>query len=103
MAQQEREDPGTVIHRSLTRPILMLGAEREFVLLLGILSGIFILSIAKLWSVIAGVVIWLVGMFFLTRAGQTDPQLSKVGVRSLRYKRSYSADATPFAPRREVK
>ncbi|GAB1394112.1 conjugal transfer protein TrbD [Rhodocyclaceae bacterium] len=98
----ETEDNSIPLHRALTRPMLMLGAEREFVLMLGVLAGIFIFSLAQLWAAIVGVAIWLVGMFFLTRAGRYDPQLSKTGIRSLRFKRFYPADATPHARCKEV-
>lgn len=96
-------DNSIPLHRSLTRPMLMLGGEREFVLMLVVLAGIFIFSLAQLWAAIAGVAIWLVGMFFLVRAGRYDPQLSKTWIRSLRYRRFYPADATPHARIREVK
>lgn len=91
------------LHRALVRPMLMLGGEREFVLMLVVLCGIFIFSLAHIWSAVLGVVFWLIGMFFLTRAGRYDPQLSKTGVRSLRYRRFYPAVSTPFARRKEVK
>lgn len=97
------DDNSIPLHRSLTRPILMLGAEREFVLMLAVLAGIFIFSLAKLWAAVIGVALWLVGMFFLTRAGRYDPQLSKTGIRSLRYRKFYPADATPFARQKEFK
>jgi type IV secretion system protein VirB3 len=96
------EDNSIPLHRALTRPMLMLGAEREFVLMLGVLAGIFIFSLAQIWAAVTGVAIWLVGMFFLTRAGRYDPQLSKTGLRSLRLKRFYAADATPHARCKEI-
>jgi len=99
----ETEDNSIPLHRSLTRPMLMLGAEREFVIMLGVLAGIFIFSLAQIWAAIMGVALWLVGMFFLTRAGAYDPQLSKTGIRALRFKRFYPADATPHASNREIK
>lgn len=100
--ENEREN-SIPLHRSLTRPMLMLGGEREFVLMLAVLAGIFIFSLAKLWAAIVGVALWFVGMFFLVRAGRYDPQLSKTGVKSLRYRRFYPAEATPFADPKEVK
>lgn len=100
--ENEREN-SIPLHRSLTRPMLMLGGEREFVLMLAVLAGIFIFSLAQLWAAIAGVAIWLVGMFFLARAGRYDPQLSKTGIRSLRYRKFYTSDATPHARTKEVK
>lgn len=100
--ENERENC-TPLHRSLTRSMLVLGGEREFVLMLGVLAGIFIFSLAQIWAAIAGVALWLVGMFFLVRAGRYDPQLSKTGIRSLKYRRFYPADTTPHARTKEVK
>lgn len=87
------------VHRSLVRPLLMLGGERELVLMLAMIAGIFILSLFQLWAAIAGVLIWMVGMFFLQRMGERDPKLSKVFFRSLMYsrKRYIPASSTPFA------
>lgn len=99
----EDQDISVKLHESLNRPMLMLGGERNFVLMLGILSGVFIMSLAALWAAIFGVCLWLVGMFVLSRAGSYDHQLSKTGARSLRYKKYYPPQATPFAPTKEVK
>lgn len=103
MSANQNEDISTPLHRSLIRPQLMLGGEREFVLLLGILCGIFIFSLVKLWAAAIGVFLWVFGMFFLVRAGRYDPQLSKTGIRSLRYKRFYPSESTPHAAVKEVK
>ena len=64
------------VHRSLTRPMLVLGCERELVMMLGMLAGIFIVSLSQLWAAILGVTLWVVGVFFLQRMGAKDPQLS---------------------------
>lgn len=97
------DDNSIPIHRSLTRPMLMLGGEREFVLALAMLAGIFIFSLAQLWAAAVGIVLWLTGMFFLVRAGRADPQLSKTFTRSFRYRRFYPCESTPYAKIKEVK
>lgn len=88
------------VHRSLVRPMLLLGGERELVLMLAMIAGIFILSLFQVWAAVTGVAIWTVGMFFLQRMGERDPMLSKVFVRSLRYskKRYIGSASTPFCP-----
>jgi len=92
----------TPIHESLNRPILLMGGERNFVLMLAVIAGVFILSLAKLWAAVAGLVLWTVGQWTLARAAAYDAQLSKTGLRSLRYRRYYPAQATPFGRTREV-
>jgi len=96
-------DTKTPIHDSLNRPILMMGGERQLVLLLAIIAGIFIFSLAKLWAAIIGVTLWMVGQWALSRAAAYDPVLSKTGSRLLNYRRHYPAQASPFAKAREVR
>ena len=91
------------IHNSLNRPMLVLGGERQLVLMLGVVAGIFIFSLAQLWAAIVGISIWTVGQYFLAKAAAYDPQLSKVGPRHLKYRKYYLSSATPFATTREVK
>lgn len=88
------------IHQALFRPILLLGAERELILALGIVAGVFIVSLFQLWAAIFGLVLWAVGAWVLTRAASFDPQLSRTFGRSLRYRKLYKSAATPFAPPR---
>lgn len=92
----------TAIHGSLNRPVLLMGGERNLVLMLAVIAGVFILSLAKLWAAIVGLVLWTVGQWTLSRAASYDAQLSKTGPRSLRYRRFYPAQATPFGRLRGV-
>lgn len=92
----------TPIHESLNRPILLMGGERNLVLMLAVIAGVFILSLAKFWAAVAGVVIWTAGQWTLSRAASYDALLSKTGPRSLRYRRYYPAQATPFGRQREI-
>ncbi len=98
----DTDDYSVPIHASLNRPMLMLGGERQLVLMLGVTAGVFIFSLAQLWAAIVGIVIWVSGQYFLSRAADYDTQLSKIGPRHLKYKRQYLSGATPFSPNREV-
>lgn len=98
-----QQTPNTPIHESLNRPILLMGGERQLVLMLMVIAGVFIISLAKVWSAVIGVALWLVGHWALSKAATYDPQLSKTGPRSLRYRAYYPPSATPFAVNREVK
>lgn len=86
------------LHQAMLRPILLMGAERELLLSLGVIAGVFIVSLFQLWAAIFGLVLWAVGAWVLTRAASFDPQLSKTFGRSLRYRKLYKSAATPFAP-----
>ena len=96
-------DYSTPIHDSLNRPILMMGGERNLVLMLAVIAGVFIFSLAHVWAAIMGVAMWVLGQWGLSRAAAYDPQLSQTGIRAMKYKRYYPAQATPFAAQREVK
>ena len=97
------EEYSAPIHTSLNRPMLVLGGERKLVLMLGVLSGVFIFSLAQLWAAILGVLIWMIGQYFLSRAASYDPQLSQIGPRHLKYRRFYLSGASAFAKIREIK
>lgn len=97
------QDISVKIHESLNRPMLMLGGERNLVLMLGVLAGVFIFSLHALWAAGVGISLWIVGMYVLSRAGTYDHQLSKTGPRSFKYRKFYPAQATPHAPVREIK
>ena len=96
------EDLSVPIHSSLNRPMLVMGGERQLVLMLGIVAGIFVFSLLQWWSTIVGVVIWTGGQYLLSRAAAYDTQLSKVGPRHLKYKKQYLSGSTPFAGNREL-
>lgn len=85
----------------MLRPLLLLGSERELILALGIVAGVFIVSLFQLWAAIFGLVLWAIGAWVLTRAASFDPQLSKTFGRSLRYRKLYKSSATPFAAPRK--
>ncbi|SCC93192.1 putative Type IV secretory pathway, TrbD component [Thiomonas sp. X19] len=97
------DDTKTPLHDALNRPILMLGGERTLVLMLGVIAGVFIVSLAKLWAAAIGITLWVVGQWALTRVARYDEQLSKTGLRALKYRRHYPAQATPFAKPREIR
>lgn len=97
------DDISAPLHESLNRPMLMMGGERNLVLMLMVVSGVFIFSLHAVWAAVVGIALWMIGQFALTRAGRYDPQLSKTGARSLKQQRYYPASASPYAPHRQIK
>lgn len=89
------------IHASLNRPHLLMGGERSLVMMLGIIAAVFIFSLHQIWTAVIGVLLWLIGQWGLAAAAKHDPVLSKIGIRSLRYRRYYAAAATPFGKTRK--
>ncbi len=88
------------IHESLNRPLLVLGGERNLVLMLGVVAGVFIFSLARFWAFATGLGLWLIGQWALAQAAKYDPLLSKTGPRHARYRAHYPAGSSPFTPPR---
>lgn len=77
------------IHRSLNRPHMLIGGERELVQFSGLIAALIILSAMSLISLVCGLLFWTLAMAVLIRMGRADPQLSKVYQRHIRYKPYY--------------
>jgi type IV secretion system protein TrbD len=88
--QQLRRVP---IHRSLNRPQLLAGADRELALMAGVISAMFIFAIVKIWAVFAGVVFWMVAFHLLRMLAKADPLMRPVFIRYQIYQRYYPPQA----------
>lgn len=86
----------TSINRSLHRQNLLAGGERIPVLLVGLLTFALIAAIKTLVSIIAGIIIWFVAMYFLRRMAKFDPQAAEIYRRQLRQQKIYKAKSSPF-------
>ena len=100
MDHYERQE--VPFHTALHRPLLVLGGERNLVLMLGVIAGVFIFSLAQVWAALVGILLWVVGQWGLAQAAKFDPLLSKTGARHVRYAKYYPAQATPFARCRDI-
>ena len=80
-----------------------MGAERELVLITGIIAAVLVLSLQRPLFVAVGVVLWIVGLAALQRAAKVDPQMSRVYLRHLRYRAYYSAQSSVTARMPEIK
>ncbi len=105
MADSENEsalpEGAAPIHESLNRPLLLLGGERQWMILLGLVCGIFGFVLMHWWSFVLGILLWFAGRAPLVHAAKADPQLSQTARRFLKYKAFYPAAATPFAGLKE--
>ena len=80
-----------VIHQSANRPNLMLGADRELVLVMIMILGGLAFSLATLWGIGVAVVLWIGSMAALQRMGKADPLLRSVYLRHIRHIAFYPA------------
>lgn len=86
------------IHRALTRPLLLAGAERPLVILNTTLIAmlLFGLGFGLLALTLAGMLA-SVGFWGLRMLASSDPQFSEVFARHQRYQSFYSAGSSPLA------
>src|SRR5215471_19926082 len=81
----------TPMHASVNRPQLLMGGDRELVLLAGLLCGVMGVSVMTIMSFfIAGVSFGAIVMV-LARLGKADPLMRKVYSRHIRYRDFYPA------------
>src|SRR6185437_3822490 len=87
-AEKPRE---VVIHQSANRPNLVLGADRELVLVTIMIATGLAFSLASWWGICLALVFWLSSVAALQRMGKADPMLRHVYFRHIRYLRFYPA------------
>lgn len=94
--ENENQLKSIKIHSSLNKPNLLLGGERELMLIVGLFSSVMIF-IAMTWQTfILGVTMWIVLSMLLRMMAKADPMMSKIYFRQLKYKDFYRAYSTPF-------
>lgn len=84
------------IHRALSRPTLLFGADRELVLVTGLLAVILVFVVLTMVSAILGAVIWIVVVGILRMMAKADPFLRHVYVRHIKYRTYYRPTSTPW-------
>jgi type IV secretion system protein VirB3 len=84
------------IHRALSRPNLLMGADRELVLLTGLASVILIFVVLTLYSALFGMAIWIVVVAALRMMAKADPLMRQVYLRHMRYRAHYLPTSSPW-------
>lgn len=84
------------IHRALSRPNMLFGADRELVLVTGLAAVILIFVVLTPVSAIVGVAIWMLVVGVLRVMGKSDPLMRKVYLRHIRYRASYRPTTSPW-------
>lgn len=84
------------VHSALNRPNLFLGGERELMLLLGLMCALLVFIALTLPTIIMGAVIWIVFSSLLRMMAKSDPLMSKIYIKQIKYKSYYPAHSTPF-------
>lgn len=90
----EKERRINTIHRSLTQPILLAGAERPLAIANWITAAALIFGGGLHWYTVAmGALLLTAGHWALVQAAKFDAQLSQVYIRHIRYQNHYPARA----------
>jgi type IV secretion system protein TrbD len=86
----------TPFHRVLHRPHLLLGGERELVMMTAFVAGALGFAALNGVAAVIAAVLWFGCLAALRRMAKADPQMSRVYVRQLRYRRYYPARSRPY-------
>jgi type IV secretion system protein VirB3 len=84
------------IHRALSRPNLLMGADRELVLLTGLAAVILIFVVLTVYSALVGIAIWISIVGLLRMMAKSDPLMRKVYIRHISYRSYYRPTASPW-------
>lgn len=84
------------IHRALSRPNLLIGADRELVLLTGLAAVILIFVVLTWYAALFGVTIWVAAVGLLRIMAKSDPLMRRVYLRHIAFKPYYRATSTPW-------
>lgn len=84
------------VHRALSRPNLLMGADRELVLLTALAAIILIFVVLTWYAALFGIAIWLVAVAALRMMAKSDPLMRRVYLRHISYKASYCATSSPW-------
>ncbi len=80
-----------VIHQSANRPNLILGGDRELVLIAALVVVALGFSLASWWGVGLAAAFWVGATAVLQRMGAADPMLRPIYLRHIRYAAYYPA------------
>jgi type IV secretory pathway TrbD component len=84
------------IHRALSRPNLLLGADRELVLLTGLAAAILIFVVLTWYAALFGIAIWIVVVAALRMMAKADPMMRRIYARHITYRPYYRSTSTPW-------
>lgn len=84
------------IHRALSRPNHLMGADRELVLLTGLAAVILIFVVLTWFSALFGIAIWIAVLAALRMMAKADPMMRQVYLRHIGYRPTYRPTSTPW-------
>ena len=86
----------SIIHRALSRPNLLMGADRELVLLTGLAAIILIFVVLTWFSTLIGIAVWIAVIGVLRVMAKADPMMRRIYARHILYRPHYRPTSTPW-------
>jgi type IV secretory pathway TrbD component len=83
------------IHRALSRPNLLMGADRELVLVTGLAAVILIFVVLTWTSALIGLALWSIMVGLLRMMAKADPMMRRVYLRHIAYRHHYRPTSSP--------
>ena len=96
MAEEQTPLDRARIHRALSRPNLLMGADRELVLLTGLAAAISAFVVLTWFSVLFGIILWIGVVAALRMMAKADPMMRQVYVRHIGYRAAYRPTSSPW-------
>ncbi len=84
------------IHRALSRPNLLMGADRELVLVAGLAAIILIFVVLTWYAALFGVAFWIFTVGVLRMMAKADPMMRRVYLRHVGYRHHYRPTSSPW-------
>tara|TARA_R110002020_G_scaffold138803_1_gene309304 strand:+ start:303 stop:602 length:300 start_codon:yes stop_codon:yes gene_type:complete len=84
------------IHRALSRPNHLIGADRELMLLTGLATVILIFVVLTWFSAMLGIALWITVVGILRIMAKADPLMRQVYLRHIGYRPAYLPTSSPW-------
>lgn len=84
-------------YSALNKPFLLLGGERELMVLAMLISFLVAYVNPSLVNIVIGIVLWVAMSILLRMMAKVDPIMSKIYRRYIKYKKYYRAVASAAA------
>lgn len=84
------------VHRALSRPNLLMGADRELVLITALAAIILIFVVLTWYAALLGAAMWTIAVAALRVLAKADPLTRRVYIRHIAYRTYYRPTSTPW-------
>ncbi|WP_139454140.1 conjugal transfer protein TrbD [Campylobacter armoricus] len=85
------------IYSALNKPNLIFGADRELMLITGLISFALIFTGATLITSVIGITLFFICSLLLRLMAKSDPLMRQIFIRQNKYKKFYYPQSTPFS------